>query len=640
MIVGTAGHIDHGKTALVRRMTGIDTDRLPEEKKRGMTIDLGFAHLELEGVGKVGIVDVPGHERFISTMVAGATGIDLVLLVIAADDGVMPQTREHLDIISLLGITNGVIAVSKIDLVPAPKVEQVTGDIRALLAGTPLASAAVVPVSAETGEGIEALFRELAAGLGAVRATSETGPFWMAVDRVFVAQGFGVVCTGTVVSGRVAKDARLRILPGGQAFRVRGIQSHHQSIDAAGPGARCALNLTGVDKKSLRRGMVACDPRLVRVVTTMDARVTLARDLGKPIKSHSRVRFHSGTAETLARLQWLEEAQPQPGKAGLAQLRLEKPMPLLYGHRFVLRNETAEQTLGGGVVLDPFAARRGARLPERIERLRRLSALDLDESLDVWLTHRGIEGWLMTELAEQLAETPERLSDHLAGKSGLWMDEVEGAGWICLQSAVEALGPKLVGAVEKYLNENPRATAMAPATLRSAACPRLNLRIFRALLDRLVAAAELEATGREGVRPIGHQQTFSPEEEALAGRIEELLTYRNQPPPKLGALARVLKQSAPTLRRFLGELERARRMVRLADGVYATHQDLEVWRELVGSFLQQHKQVSVAQFRDEARIGRGFAIMVLDYFDREGTTRRLENIRVAGPALVREQLKT
>jgi len=319
-------------------------------------------------------------------------------------------------------------------------------------------------------------------------------------------------------------------------------------------------------------------------------------------------------------------------------------VPLLYGHRFVLRDETGQQTLGGGVVLDPFAARRGARLPERIARLNRLSRLDLGESLDVWLSHRGAEGWLVADLAQQLAETPERLSEVLAGKSGLWRenDDAGGAGdasgWVGLQSAVEALGPELAAAVGEYLKANPRVTAMAPATLRSTVCPNLDKRIFRALLDRLATAGDLEISD-EGVRPIGHEQTFSPQDEALAGRIEELLTYRDQPPPKLDALGRELKQPVPKLRRFLGELERAGRVARLNDGVYATHRDLERWRDLVGSFLQQNKDLSVAQFRDEAKIGRGFAIQVLEHFDGEGITRRLDNVRMAGPALTRGHAK-
>ena len=630
MIIGTAGHIDHGKTALVRRLTGIDTDRLPEEKKRGMTIELGFAHMDLYGIGNVGIVDVPGHERFIRNMVAGATGIDMVLLVIAADDGVMPQTHEHLDIVNLLGIDAGVVAISKTDLVPLERVEQVTKDIQALLSGTSLASAPVVGVSSETGDGIEALLIELAGGLGAVRAKSETGPFWMAVDRVFVAQGFGAIGTGTVASGRVKKDAHLRLLPGGEAVRVRGIQIHNQSVGEATPGTRCALNLTGVDKKSLRRGMVVCEPRLTRTATTVDAMVTLVSGSKKPLKSHSHVRFHSGTAEAIARLQWLEDTP------GLAQLRLDVPVPLLYGHRFVLRDVTAQRTLGGGVVLDPFAAKRGARRPERLEKLRRLSKLDLEESLDVWLDHRGAEGWPVVDLAQQLAETPERLSEILARKSGLWFEDDdgggEGAGWVGLESAVLALAPELIKTMDDYLKENPRVTAMAPATLRSTVCPGLDKRIFRALLDRMAGLNELEISD-EGVRPIGHQQTFSTEDEALAEQIEELLTYRDQPPPKLDALGRILKHPTPKLRRFLGELERARRVTRLSDGIYATRQDLDGWQDLVKSHLQENGDLSVAQFRDGAGIGRGFAIIVLEHFDGEGITRRMDNIRVPGPAM-------
>jgi selenocysteine-specific elongation factor len=302
----------------------------------------------------------------------GARVTDIAVIVVAADDGVMPQTREHLNIVGLLGITNGLVALSKIDLVTAERVAAVIGEIRALLDQTPLVSAPVVPVSSETGEGLDALRRELTRSLSAVRSKSEAWPFWMAVDRVFVVRGFGAVATGAIASGRVAKDAHLRLLPGGQTVRVRGIQMHHHPAETAVAGNRCALNLAGVDRQALRRGMVICEAELSRVTKTLDVRVTLAPELAKSLKSHTRVRFHSGAAEVMARLQWLEPTPPEPGGAGLAQLRLDEPMPLLYGHRYILRDETAQRTVGGGVVLDVFAERRGARLPERIERLRRL----------------------------------------------------------------------------------------------------------------------------------------------------------------------------------------------------------------------------------------------------------------------------
>jgi selenocysteine-specific elongation factor len=577
------------------------------------------------------VVDVPGHERFIRNMVAGATGIDLVLLVIAADDGVMPQTREHLDIVGLLGIASGVVALSKIDLVGAERVAAVTREIRALLVGTPLASAPIVPVSSETGAGLEALRRELARGLAAARARSAEWPFWMAVDRVFVARGFGLVATGTIASGQVARDAHLKLLPGGQAVRVRGIQSHNRPADVATAGARCALNLTGVDKESLRRGMVVCDAGLDRVAKTVDARVTLSRHLGKAPKNHSRVRFHSGTAEAIARVQWLEPHAPEAGGTGMAQFRLDEPMPLLYGHRFILRDETAQSTLGGGVVLDPYAARRAARSQERIDRLNRLGALDPDENLSVWLQARGADGWLLPELAEQLVEAPRRLEERIARRGDVWREEVEGGVWIGLHRAVEALGPQLVAAMGVYLRDHPRATALAPATLHATVCPRLDLRIFRSLLARLASAGELEMTS-DGVRPVGHRQTFSAEDAALADRVEKLLAYQGKPPPKLEALAREIALPAPRLRRFLGELERAGRVVRLADGVYVTRRDLATWREEAEACLRAHGRMTAAQFRDRIGVGRGLAILVLERLDQEGVTVRVGDFRMAATA--------
>jgi selenocysteine-specific elongation factor len=629
MIVGTAGHIDHGKTSLVRLLTGIDTDRLPEEKQRGMTIDLGFAHTELGGMGQVGIVDVPGHERFIRNMVAGATGIDLVLLVVAADDGVMPQTREHLDIISLLGITSGVVALTKIDLVTADRIDTVTEEIRALLEGTVLTSAPIVSVSSKSGEGLEALRQELANCLADVRFKSAAWPFWMPVDRVFVVSGFGVVATGTIESGQVAKDSNLRILPSRQTARVRGIQMHDRSVDAAMAGNRCALNLTGIEKNALHRGMVVCDAGLTKVANTVDSRVTLARDIENPRKSQVRVRVHCGTAESLARLLWLEPTLPKPGGTGLAQLRLEQPMPMLYGRRFILRNESAQRTIGGGVVLDAFAERRGSREPMRIERLNRLSTLNPDESLSVLLETRGAQGWLLPELAEELAEAPDRLKNRVTRRPDVWLEEIEGTVWISLRSAVEALGPQLKAAITAYLRDHPRATAVAPATLHSTVCPQLDLRIFRSLLNRLVGGGDFELCS-DGIRPIGHRQSFSREDAALADRVEELLTHRGKPPPKLDMLAKAIGLVSVRLRRFLGELERSGRVARLDEGVYVTRRDLAAWSEEVQTYLRAHQRITVAQFRDQAGISRNLAVLVLERLDQEGVTKRVGESRVAG----------
>ena len=629
MIVGTAGHIDHGKTALVRLLTGIDTDRLTEEKKRGMTINLGFAHTELAGVGQVGIVDVPGHERFIRTMVAGATGIDLVLLVIAADDGVMPQTREHLDIISLLGITSGIVALTKIDLAAPDRIDTVNREIHALLEGTVLASAPVVPVSSKSGEGLEALRQTLTDGLAAVRTKSAEWPFWMPVDRVFVVSGFGIVATGTIVSGRVAKDATLRILPGRKSVRVRGIQMHDNPVDTAAAGSRCALNLAGIEKDTLQRGMVVCDTGLSKVAHTVDTSVTTVRDFEKRLKSHARVRVHCGTAESFARLQWLEPTLPEPGGTGLAQLRLLQPMPMLYGHRFILRNESAQRTVGGGVVLDAFAERRGSREPLRVKRLKRLSLLDPDESLTVMLESRGAKGWLLPELAEQRAEAPERLEERIANCADVWREEVEGTVWIGLRSAVDALGPKLKNAINAYLHDHPRATALALATLHSTVCGHIDLRIFRSLLNRLVIGCDFELCA-DGIRPIGHRQSFSREEAALADRVENLLTYRDKPPPKLELLAKMIGIPSTRLRHFLGELERSGRVVRLADGVYVTKKDLAEWRKEVQAYLHAHQRISVAQFRDQVGISRNLAVLILERFDLEGVTKRTGDSRVAG----------
>ncbi len=649
MIIGTAGHIDHGKTALIKRLTGIDTDRLPEEKRREMTIELGFAHFDMQDLDRVGIVDVPGHERFIHTMVAGATGIDLVLLVVAADDGIMPQTREHLDIVSLLGIERGVVALNKVDLVDEAQVQAVTEQIRAELHNTPLHPAPIVPVSAQTGEGVERLGRELVNVLKKVKAWQVADYFRLAVDRVFVMPGFGPVVTGTVASGQVKKGDHLTLLPGGKRVYVRGLQAHNESVETISAGGRCALNLAGVDKEALQRGMMVCDPLLRRTAHTVDVSLSLLPDLVRIPKSHQRVRFHGGTMETLARIVWLGDKAPAPGQAGFAQLRLDHTAPLLYGDRFILRNETARHTLGGGVVLDPFAQRRGAQGKlhskggrpgehryERLDRLKCLSGMDSTQSMNLWLETRGANGWRFSELAEQLAELPDTLEQRLKARTDVWRIEASGDTWVVLKREVEALMPRLSSAIDEYLREHPRITAMPPATLHARVCPRLDLIVFRTLLDRLVAEGRINSTA-DGLCPVGHRQRFTAAELGLARRVEATLAFRGKPPPKLEALARAIGQSASGLASFLGELERAGRVVKVARGVYLTWRDLEDWQQRALACIQTHGSMTLARFRDEIGCGRELAMQVLEYLDCVGVTRREGNTRLAANTLEREK---
>ncbi len=635
MIIGTAGHIDHGKTALVQRLTGVDTDRLPEEKERGLTIDLGFAHLDLPDGSRAGIVDVPGHERFVRTMTAGASGIDVALLVVAADDGVMPQTREHLAILSLLGIRRGVVAVTKIDQVPAGRPAAVAEAVRALLEPTGLGDAPICPVSAHTGEGIPELTQALAETLAPVAPRRRSGFFRLAVDRAFTTVGHGPVVTGSVLSGRATREDRLVLLPGGEEARVRGIQVNGEPVEAVAAGQRAALNLAGPKREALERGMMACDVRLRRTTRTVDAYLVRAPDAGR-MKPQQRVRFHSGTAEVFARLLWLGGDPPVPGNADFAQLRLDRPVPVLAGDRFVVREETALGTLGGGEVLDPFAVRRGAQRPQRREALAELHGAGPDQALEHWLQARGAGGWRLSELAEQIGEPPEAVEQRLAGRGDLWRVDFGGDPWIAPREAVEALLPRLEEAVGDHLRDHPRAAAVPEATLRARVCPGLDRTSFRTLARLLTESGRIEATA-DGLRPAGHRPRFSAAEEELARRIEAELAFRGRTPPRLDPLAETLGQPKPRLARFLADLERAGRVVQVARGAYLTRRDFDHWRERALARIRQEGGLTLPGFRDEIGCGRELALRFLEYLDRAGWTRKEGDVRVAGDSRPREE---
>ncbi|MGH2627998.1 MAG: selenocysteine-specific translation elongation factor, partial [Anaerolineales bacterium] len=352
VVIGTAGHIDHGKTTLVEKLTGINPDRLPEEKERGMTIDLGFARLQLPGGQRVGIIDVPGHERFVKNMVAGATGIDLVLLVVAADDGVMPQTREHLEIMSLLDLRHGVIAVTKIDLVDPDLRELVVEDVRETVKGTFLEGAPVLPVSAATGEGIDRLRQALYDAVGRIRPRDAAGVFRMPIQRIFSSKGFGTVLTGIPVSGQVAVGDSLEVVPLGKTGRVRGIHAYQEATDLARAGHSSAVNVTDIEYREVHRGMVLAHPGYFRGTRMVEARFRYLARAARPIETLTAIRFHTGTAEILGRIHLLEGKRLSPGETGFVQFRLDEPVVVAPGDRYVARLHSPMETIGGGEVLD------------------------------------------------------------------------------------------------------------------------------------------------------------------------------------------------------------------------------------------------------------------------------------------------
>src|SRR5262245_14931391 len=385
-IIGTAGHIDHGKTSLVKALTGQDTDRLKEEKERGISIELGFAHLDLPDGTRAGVVDVPGHERFVRTMLAGAHGIDVVLFTVAADDGVMPQTEEHLDIIHLLGVTRAVFVITKTDLVPRARLAEVEDEIRILIEGTALEGSPIVPFSFVTGDGLDQVRAELTRALRLDAARRADSYFRLPVDRVFVLQGHGVIVTGTSLSGEIRVGDRVRCLPGDQMFRIRSLQVHNDSVDVASPGQRVAMNLAGAEKSTVERGQVICDERITMTSDRFDATLEIRRTANVRVKNHQRVRVHLGTTERLGTMILLDGVESVgPGESAICQITTHDALLCLRGDHFVIRNETAERTLGGGRVLHPWAPRHRRREAGLADRMKMLSGNDEAPLADLFL---------------------------------------------------------------------------------------------------------------------------------------------------------------------------------------------------------------------------------------------------------------
>lgn len=622
-IVGTAGHIDHGKTALVRRLTGIDTDRLPEEKKRGISIDLGFAPLVTPAGVQVGLVDVPGHERFVKNMLAGAGGMDLVLLVIAADEGVMPQTREHLAIVNLLGVKRGIVVLTKRDLVDDDWAALVTRDVRALLAGTALADAPVVEFSAVTGAGQWELVGAIDRALADLAARSASEPARLPVDRVFTVEGFGTVVTGTLWRGTIATGDALELLPEGHNVRVRRVQVHGHTFERAFAGQRTALALHGVSRDQVSRGDWLVTADSMRESRVLDVRFELLPDVPKDLKADTRVRFHLGASEIIGRLVLLEGHVLVPGGSALAQLRLERSTVAARGDRFVIRSYSPSRTIGGGTVIEPVAQKR-RRSDEAMDRLvvqesghldarvrEKLAAHPRPTSVDALAQEVGEPAGPVLEALERLAA-----SGRAIGAGPRW---ISAERWHDARTAV-------AGVVHSFVSLHPARFGIMKGELKSSLKASVDGALFDAVFESLVAKTELEQRG-ERVRT--GRVPWEPPAEAMAAlaRVEKELEATGYLVPENAAWQSKLGTTAPevvSLGFFLG------RLVRVSQDLTYTAAQMERLRETLRSWFATHTTLTVASFRDLTGATRKYAVPLLEHTDRLGWTVRVGDERKWG----------
>ncbi|HEX6598602.1 MAG TPA: selenocysteine-specific translation elongation factor [Gemmatimonadaceae bacterium] len=605
MILGTAGHIDHGKTTLVRALTGVDTDRLPEEKRRGITIDLGFAPLELEGVGTLGVVDVPGHEAFVRTMVAGATGIHLAMLVVAADEGVMPQTREHLAVLSLLAVRGGVVALTKCDLVDDDWLALVEEDVRAALAGSALDGVPILRVSATTGDGLPALRRALADEALRLPPVHERDLFRLPIDRAFTVRGTGSVVTGTVWSGAVARDATLRLLPADRVVRVRGLQAHGHAVDRMNEGERAAIAVHGADVTELARGAVLVEGDAWHPSRVMRADVTLLPDAPTPITSRRWVRLHLGTAEVGARLVG-PEGNVLPEATTSVRLVLDHPLVARAGDRFVLRDASPARTIGGGVIIDPAAPMRARPWPLEPRTPSHLLRHLLDEA--------GSHGVPTHELPVRLGISPSRAQEVVA-RHDAW-----------------PVGSRLVGATARAELEHAVVRAVREHHAASPLEPGPQLQWLRSRLKapEEVATAAIDALQARGVvlveqgmvRLPDFAPRLSPEEAAIGTRLLAALDAGGHEPPSLDELGTALDVPVGSLTAVARHLAREGTLVAVEPSRYYRAGTVERLVTRLRAGMSGDVGYGPAELRELLGFSRKFLIPFLEYCDRAGITRR------------------
>jgi selenocysteine-specific elongation factor len=632
IIIGTAGHIDHGKSSLVQALTGKDPDRLPEEKRRGITIDLGFADLDLGDV-RVGFVDVPGHERFVKNMLAGVHGIDAVALVIAADEGVMPQTREHFDICRLLDVKQGVVVLTKTDLVEAELLSLVRAEAEELVAGSFLEGAPIIPVSARSGAGLDELRTALRQIAADVPARSRDFVTRLPIDRAFTMKGFGAVVTGTLVSGEIAAGDELEMLPTGRRVRARGVQVHGTSVPRARSGQRTAVNLAGVDAGDIERGMVLAPIGRLRPTQIIDVQVSVLPGAPRSLRSRSRLRVHLGTAEVLARVRVLNTGgEIPPGETAFAQLRFETPIVALHAERFIVRSYSPAETIAGGFVLDPQATKhRGRELAKTEERLRALLTSERSDKLAVFVAASGDQGIRLLDIAARTGWNDEVLSQ--VAMEAQSATTVAADGVLIAAENFARLSRAAVEDVKLHQQREPLSRGLARETLRERHFAHAPPEVFRAVITRLEKERALFAE-KDVIRSSEHGSELSPADTELREKIAQAYDKAGLEAPGLDqalTTAGVPPAQRTHGRKILQLLIDDRTLVRIQAEMFFHARALEHLKVLLREYATEHEPerlIDVGKFKDLAGISRKYAIPLLEYLDREHITRRAGDKRI------------
>ena len=628
IILGTAGHIDHGKTSLIKAMTGTDTDRLKEEKERGITIELGFAALDLPGGQHLGIVDVPGHEKFIKNMVAGVTGIDIVVMIIAADEGVMPQTREHMEICMLLGVRHGLVAMTKIDLVDEEWMELALEDIRDFSQGTFLENSPVLPVSSVSGQGIPELIEALDEIAREIPPRPPSSLFRLPIDRVFTMKGFGTVITGTLVSGKVTVGDTIMIYPSGITSKVRGIQVHNQSADSAEAGMRTAINFQGLDKAAVQRGEVLSSPNALITSYMADLSFHYLASNKKPLKNRTLARLHTGTSEVLGHLILLEQEELPPGQTAVAQIRLDAPVAIVKDDRFVIRSYSPIRTIGGGQVLNPTPQKHKRLKPDIIRGLQHLTDEDPESIITYHIQQAGYSGVsfshlkIMSNLGGKQLDTI--LQNLLSRKTALQTDK-ENRIYIH-QTAFDTLQQKSAEYLAKYHETNPLKAGMPKEELRSK-FPRLsNSKLFNLVINQMIKNKQI-VQEENTVRLDSHRVSLGEDQADVRHKIFQVYQEGGLQPPYFRDVVKKLDADPKRTKDVLMLLVEEGQIVKTKEDLYFHAKAVEELKSRLVDFLKTHGEITTPQFKEMTGASRKYVIPLIEYFDSKNVTLRVGDSR-------------